>query len=153
MNDIMLLAVDLKDINKKDFYSKELNIQNVKVVHNLVEAKQILSRHINGEIPFSALLINFLLVDQEYSESDLIEISENFQGAIIVKVDNDLDGVNLVKRRIATDFFVSDNNEVNNLKFAFNVAVIRKRCNDRLCEINNKLKITQQLEKQIEGVK
>jgi hypothetical protein len=77
--------------------------------------------------------VDYILIeDCDYDIDELKRINCSFNGEIIVKVDDDYVGLQLIKSGAATEYYLSSNDknvEVNNLKKAFKLASIKYRLN------------------------
>lgn len=135
-----MLIVDEKNLFRKETFGNAIGIDDIQVTDDINEVERLLHKDVNGSVPFNMLVISTVFVDKMVKEQKLLDILGSFQGSIIVRVDDEASGLDLIKRNIATDYFISDNNETENLKKAVNNAAIRSRFIERLARMHNDIK-------------
>ena len=140
---MLLLVVDDKYVvSKKQLYEKELCIQGVVTVNSLFQAEKVISRQFSTE-DMSIVINNILLDEFKIDDNDYLrKIRDNFDGAIILKVSDELLGLNLIRDGLITDFYLANedsNIELESLKHAYKLATLKKRANNKIIEINKNL--------------
>jgi len=144
-----LLVVDEKKLFDVKQFGNVVNVDHIEVTDNFEEAIDKLCYKINGQCPYSVLVISTVWLDKKLKEKQLADLAEFYQGAIIVKADSDLIGLDLIKRGLCTDYYLSSGDQCENMKKAVNTASIHKRCLEKITEMNRKIEALKVLEKAI----
>ncbi len=142
-----VLVVDEKDKYREKVFTNIPGVESIVTTNDITKVKTMLSRDVNGLPPFEILVISALFVDKAVKEKELEEISDIFAGSIIVRCDTDEIGLRLIKLGLATDYYISNEQENENLHRAVESASIRKRCLDRLYVMHQKLNTLESLKK------
>lgn len=143
---LLLIVDDPNTFAKKELYAEALPVKGVLHANSLVEAEEIIAEKNQVDL----LLINNILIEGvEYEIDELKKLNCVFSGAIILKVDDELLGIKLLKAGIITEYYLSDKNseiELNNLREAFRLASLKHRISKSFCKINSNLQKINSLE-------
>ncbi len=135
-----VLIVDEKEKFREKIFHNMIGVDNIVTIDDITKAKDILYNHANGVYDFQVLVISAVFVDKVVKNNELLDFLQFFPGSVIVRCDNEADGLKLLRDGLATDYYISDTHELENLKRAVDNAVIHNRCLLRLAAMNDKFK-------------
>lgn len=142
-----LLVVDEKNLFDVKQFGNAINVDNIEVTDKFEEAIDKLCYKVNGQCPYSCLVISTIWLDKKIKEQQLAELSDFYQGTIIIKVDTDLIGLDLIKRGLCTDYYLSSGDQAENMRRAVNSAALHRRFLERLTEMNRKIETAKVVQK------
>jgi len=144
---LLLVVDDNSAFEKKERYINELHVDNIIHALSLDEAQKILSRRL--DTLNIALIINQVLIeDIKFEEDELRKITRTFHGSIILKVDDDLVGIHLMKKGLITDYYLSNSDEkleLSRLKQAFKLSMLKQRMRTNIYNANKNLKLIHEM--------
>lgn len=145
---MLLLVVDENSaFQKKEQYINELHIDGIIHATSLAEAKKILS-HVEDTSNIALVISEVLIENIEINENKLKNISENFNGPIILKVHDDLVGLNLMRKKLITDYYLANSDtrlELSRLRQVFKLVSIKQRIINNLSNANQNLKAIEEM--------
>lgn len=139
---MMLLITDEEyEKSKISNLLEDLDVNDIKITTDLEKAKSLILDHNHNNV--NLIIITSAVIDDiKYDLEQIKSISDILSGPIIVKVKNDLIGMNLMKEHLINDFYVATKDktlEFERLKRAFRVARLRSRVSNTISEIRKNL--------------
>jgi hypothetical protein len=150
---MLLLIIDnLSFLRQKDIYSYLFDLKSVIITPSLDEAKTIITNGFKvGENQHNVLLISKVLIDKNINnDNELTQISDIFSGVIILKVKDEQTGIDLIKKKLITDFYVADNDpavEVKRLIKVFETVTLNESLKQQMKNFDFTIKELNEIEK------
>jgi hypothetical protein len=150
---MLLLIIDnLSFLRQKEVYSYIFDLKSVVITPSLDEAKTIITNGFKvGENKQNVLLISKILIDKSIdNDNELTQISDIFSGVIILKVKDEQTGIELIKKKLITDFYVADNDpaiEVKRLIKVFETVSLNESLKQQMKNFDFTIKELYEIEK------
>ncbi len=130
---VLLIVEKEKHLEKREQYINLLEIDDVLTVDNIDEAEQVLSKEENKKI---ILLLDDIIIENVPNPIDKIKrIKDVFKGNIILKVHDEVVGLELLKAGLINEYFLANTDskiEEQNFLKSLKITKLKARINSTL---------------------